>query len=52
MQAKQYATKQHRRNKKYRETYENESMMIQNLCNTPKTDLRENFIATQSYIRK
>ena len=38
--------------KKYRETYENESVMIQNLCNTPKTDLREKFITTQSYIKK
>ena len=38
--------------KKYQETDENESMMIQNLCDTAKAVLRGKFIAIQSYLRK
>ena len=38
--------------KKYLETKENESTMIQNLWDAAKTFLRGKFIAIQSYIRK
>ena len=38
--------------KKYLETNENESMMIQNLWDTAKAVLRGKFIAIQSYLRK
>ena len=38
--------------KKYQETDENESMMIQNLWDTAKAVLRGKFIAIQSYLRK
>ena len=38
--------------RKYLETNENESTMIQNLWGTVKAVLRGNFIAIQSYLRK
>ena len=38
--------------KKYQETDENESMMIQNLWDTAKAVLKGKFIAIQSYLRK
>ena len=38
--------------KKYLETNENKSTMIQNLWDTAKTVLRGKFIAIQSYLRK
>ena len=38
--------------KKYLETNENESMMVQNLWDAEKADLRGKFIAIQSYLRK
>ena len=38
--------------RKYLETNENESTMIQNLWNTAKAVLRGKYIAIQSYLRK
>ena len=38
--------------KKYLETYENESMMTQNLWDRVKAVLRGKFIAIKSYLRK
>ena len=61
MEAKQYATKQpiewiteeiKEEIKKYLETNENESTMIQNLWDAVKAVLRGKFIAIQSYLRK
>ena len=38
--------------KKYQETDENESMMIQNLWDAAKAVLRGKFIAIQAYLKK
>ena len=48
----QWITEENKEIKKYIETNENESMRIQNLCDTPKAVLGGKFIATQSCLRK